>query len=149
MTWCQGDPFLQASKKPGQVLKDQEAQDAFEDLKKYLTTPPTLVAPVPQETLQPYISSISNVVSMVIIVERGESSTNRKIQYLVYYICKVPSDSKPRYFHIMKLAYALQITSRKISHYFLSRNVPRVHDQDDSVGPCGGRHRPILQNSYI
>jgi hypothetical protein len=30
----------------------------------------------------------------------------------------VLSDSKTRYFHIMKLAYALLITSRKISHYF-------------------------------
>jgi hypothetical protein len=149
MTQCQGAPFLQAPKKAGQVSKDQDAQDAFEDLKKYLTTPPTLVAPVPQETLQPYISAISNVVSMTIIIERGESSTNRKIQYPIYYICKVSSDSKPRYFHIMKVAYALLITFHKISHYFLSRNVPRVHDRDDSVDPCGGRHRLILQNSYI
>jgi hypothetical protein len=29
----------------------QEAQEAFEDLKKYLTTPPTLVAPEPHEDL--------------------------------------------------------------------------------------------------
>jgi hypothetical protein len=51
---------------------------AFEDLKKYLTTPPTLVAPKPHENLQLYISAIGNVGSMMIVVKRGESGTNRK-----------------------------------------------------------------------
>jgi hypothetical protein len=62
----------------------------------------------------------------VIIVKRGESSTNRKIQYLVYFISEVLSDSKTRYFHIMKSAYALLITSRKLSHYFQAHQI-EVH----------------------
>jgi hypothetical protein len=41
-----------------------------------------------------------------------------KIQYPVYFIHEVLSDSKTWYFHIMKLAYALLIMSRKLSHYF-------------------------------
>jgi hypothetical protein len=62
------------------------------------------------------------MISIAIIVERGrgggESETNRKIQYLDYFVSKVLSDSKTQYFHIMKLAYALLITSCKLSHYF-------------------------------
>jgi hypothetical protein len=58
------------------------------------------------------------VVSTAIIVERGESDINHKIQYSVYFISEVLSDSKTQYFHIMKLAYALLITSHKLSHYF-------------------------------
>jgi hypothetical protein len=58
------------------------------------------------------------VVSTVVVIERGELDINHKIQYLVYFISKVLSDSKTLYFHIMKLAYALLITSRKLSHYF-------------------------------
>jgi hypothetical protein len=58
------------------------------------------------------------VVSTTIVIERGESDTNRKIQYPVYFINKVLSDFKNRYFYIMKLAYALLIMSRKLSHYF-------------------------------
>jgi hypothetical protein len=58
------------------------------------------------------------VVSTDIIIEWGESDTNRKIQYLVYFVSKVQSDSKTRYFHTMKLTYALLITSCKLSHYF-------------------------------
>jgi CRISPR/Cas system-associated protein Csx1 len=58
------------------------------------------------------------VVSTAIVIEQGELDTNHKVQYLVYFISKVLSDSKTRYFHIMKLAYALLITSHKLSHYF-------------------------------
>jgi hypothetical protein len=45
--------------------------------------PPTPVAPEPHRNMQLYISAMSNVVSTTIIVERGESDTNRKIQYAV------------------------------------------------------------------
>jgi hypothetical protein len=56
------------------------------------------------------------MVNTAIVVEWGESGTNYKIQYPVYFISEVLSDSKTQYFHIMKLAYALLITFRKISH---------------------------------
>jgi hypothetical protein len=104
----------------------QEAQETFEDLKKYLRTPTTLVALKPHENLQLYISATSNVVSTAIIVKRGESGTNCKIQYPVYFISKVLSDSKTRYFHIVKLTYALLITSHKLSNYFQAHQI-EVH----------------------
>jgi hypothetical protein len=58
------------------------------------------------------------VVSIAIVIEWGESDTNHKIQYLVYFISEMSSDSKTQYFHIMKLAYILLIMSYKLSHYF-------------------------------
>jgi hypothetical protein len=64
--------------------------------------------------------------SVAIVVERGESDTNRKIQYPVYFVNKVLSDSKSRYFHIMKLAYALLITAHKLPHYFQAHQI-EVH----------------------
>jgi ethanolamine utilization protein EutP (predicted NTPase) len=76
--------------------------------------------------LQLYISTTSNVVSIAIVVEQGESYTNRKIQYPVYFVSEVLSDSKTQYFHIMKLAYALLITSHKLSHYFQAHQI-KVH----------------------
>jgi hypothetical protein len=68
------------------------------------------------------------VVSTSIIVQGGggESDTNHKIQYLLYFISEVLSDSKTQYFHIMKLAYALRITSHKLSHYFVAHQI-EVH----------------------
>jgi hypothetical protein len=110
--------FFKLLKKQDKFQWTQEVQEAFEDLKKYLTTPPTLVAPEPHKNLQLYISTTSNVVSTAIIIEQRESDTNRKIQYPVCFVSEVLSDSKTQYFHIMKLAYALLITSHKLSHYF-------------------------------
>jgi hypothetical protein len=46
---------------------------AFKDLRKYLTTPPTLMAPEPHENLHPYISATSNVVVQ-------QSSSNERSQ---------------------------------------------------------------------
>jgi hypothetical protein len=56
----------------------------------------------------------------------GESNTNRKIQYPVYFVSEVLSDSKTRHFHIMKLTYTLLITSCKLSHYFQAHQI-EVH----------------------
>jgi hypothetical protein len=81
-----GLPFFMLLKKTNKFQWTQEAQEAFEDLKKYLTTPPALVAPEPHENFQRYISPISNVVSTAIVVERGESDTNCKTQYRVYFV---------------------------------------------------------------
>jgi hypothetical protein len=58
------------------------------------------------------------VVSATIVVERGESDTNHKTQYPVYFVSEVLSDSMSQYFHVMKLPYALVITARKLSGYF-------------------------------
>jgi SPX domain protein involved in polyphosphate accumulation len=44
-----GLPFFKILKKHDKFQWTQEAQESFEDLKKYLTTPPTLVAPEPHK----------------------------------------------------------------------------------------------------
>jgi hypothetical protein len=90
----------------------------FEDLKKYLTTTPTLMAPEPHENLQLYILTTSSMISTTIIIEQGELDTNCKTQYPIYFISEVLSDSRTQYFHIVKRAYTLLITSCKLSHYF-------------------------------
>jgi hypothetical protein len=46
-----GLPFFKPLKKYDKFQWTQEAQEAFKDLKKYLTTPPTLVAPEPNKIL--------------------------------------------------------------------------------------------------
>jgi hypothetical protein len=46
-----GLPFFKLLKKHDKFQWTQEAQEAFEDLKKYLTTPPTLVASEPHKKL--------------------------------------------------------------------------------------------------
>jgi hypothetical protein len=66
------------------------------------------------------------VVSITIVIEWGEPDTNRKVQYPVYFVNEVLSDSKTQYFHITKLTYALVITARKLFHYFQAHQI-EVH----------------------
>jgi hypothetical protein len=70
----------------------------------------------------------------------GELETNYKIQYLVYFVSVVLSDSKTRYFHIMKIAYELLITSHKLSHYF------QVHHFEVPMSLTLGE---ILNNKWV
>jgi hypothetical protein len=72
-------PFFKLLKQQGKFQWTKESQWAFKELKWYLISPSTLVAPEPHEVLQPYISTTSNVVSTTIIVERGQSDNNHKI----------------------------------------------------------------------
>jgi hypothetical protein len=64
---------------------------------------------------------------MTIVIERGELDMNHKTWYPVYFISKVLSDSRTWYFHIMKLACALLITSHMIFHYFQEHQI-EVHN---------------------
>ena len=50
-------PFFQLMKKKGPFEWTEEADNAFEDLKRYLTSPPVMVAPCPQEPLVLYLAA--------------------------------------------------------------------------------------------
>jgi hypothetical protein len=47
-------------------------EEAFWEFKRYLTSPPILVAPEPGEPLLLYIVAIADAVSMVLVTERPE-----------------------------------------------------------------------------
>ena len=65
-------PFYQLMKKADKFEWTEEAQDAFNKLKKTLTTPPVLVAPQENEPLYLYVAATNRVVSTVLVVEREE-----------------------------------------------------------------------------
>jgi hypothetical protein len=91
------DPFFKLSKKSGKFQWTDEANDAFEKLKAYVTSSPFLTPPMKKEDMLLYIAAITMLVSAAIIVEREEEGHVFKIQRLVYYISEVLSYSKVRY----------------------------------------------------
>nr|CAE01580.2 OSJNBa0068L06.6 [Oryza sativa Japonica Group]CAE75990.1 B1160F02.21 [Oryza sativa Japonica Group] len=92
-----GMPFFKLLKKTDNFQWGPEAQKAFEDFKKFLTTPPVLASPHPQEPLLLYVSATSQVVSTVLVVEREEEGHIQKVQRPIYFVSEVLADSKTRY----------------------------------------------------
>src|SRR6266498_3985387 len=65
-------PFYKLLKKQDKFQWTPEAQQAFDELKKFLTNPPVLVPPMPEEPLLLYIAVTFHMVSTAIIIEREE-----------------------------------------------------------------------------
>ena len=65
-------PLFKLMKKKGPFKWTQEADEAFQDLKKYLTSPPVMVAPRPQEPLVLYIAATPYSASAALVVAREE-----------------------------------------------------------------------------
>jgi hypothetical protein len=63
-------PFFKLLKKIGKFEWTEEAKEAFESLKMYLTSSPILTPPKKNEDMMLYILTTSTVVSVAIVVER-------------------------------------------------------------------------------
>jgi hypothetical protein len=123
-----GLPFFKILKKSGKFEWTNEANDAFEKLKAYLTSSPVLTPPMKKEDMLLYIAATTMVVSVAIIVEREEEAHVFKVQRLVYYVSVVLSDSKVQYPLVQKLLYAILIASRNLRHYFDDHKITVVID---------------------
>jgi hypothetical protein len=111
-------PFYPLMKKSDSKFEwTEEADTAFTQLKKVLSTPPVLVAPKEREPLLLYITATHQVVSMVLVVERSEEGKAHGVQRPVYFLNEVLSPTKQRYPHYQKLAYSLFTTAQKLQQY--------------------------------
>ena len=63
-------PFFKILKKAGPMEWTPEAEAALQDLKKYLSSTPILVAPKPQEPLLLYLAAMNQVVSAALVAQR-------------------------------------------------------------------------------
>jgi hypothetical protein len=65
-------PFFKLMRGFGPFAWTEEAEQAFQEMKQYLTSLPVLVAPDPGETLFLYLAATTEVISMVLVAERSE-----------------------------------------------------------------------------
>jgi dsDNA-binding SOS-regulon protein len=109
-------PFYALMKKSDDKFEwmEEEADVAFAQLKKVLSTPPVLVAPKEKERLLLYIAATHQVVSTILVVERSEEGKAHDVQRPVYFISEVLSPAKQRYPHYQKLAYSIFTTAQKL-----------------------------------
>jgi hypothetical protein len=114
-----GLPFYALMRKSDNKFEwTEEADAAFAQLKKVLSTPPVLVAPNEKEPLLLYIAATHQVVSTVLVVERSKEGKGHGVQRPVYFLSEVLSPTKQRYPHYQKLAYSVFTKARKLRQYF-------------------------------
>jgi hypothetical protein len=65
-------PFFKLLQKSGPFAWTNDVEEVFQELRRYLTSPPVMVAPEPGEPLLLYIAATSEAVSMVLVVERPD-----------------------------------------------------------------------------
>nr|XP_020193892.1 uncharacterized protein LOC109779641 [Aegilops tauschii subsp. strangulata] len=109
-------PLYQLMKKMSPFEWNDQANKAFRDLKRMLSTAPVLAAPADKQPLLLYIAATSGPVSMVLVVERQEKVKIQSIQRLVYYLSEVLSSSKQNYPHYQKMCYSVYLTAKKLKH---------------------------------
>ena len=105
-------------KKSAHFEWNDQADQAFRELKKMLSTPPVLAAPTEKEPMFLYIAATSRVVSTVIVVERKEDDKALPVQRLVYYLSEVLSAYKQNYPHYQKMCYGVHFAAKKLKPYF-------------------------------
>ncbi|KAL0404047.1 UNVERIFIED_CONTAM: hypothetical protein Sradi_2045500 [Sesamum radiatum] len=109
--------FFKALGKAKEFSWTEEREQALNELKKYLATPPLLANPRLGEVLFLYLAVSEAAVSSVLVREQ------EKNQSPVYYVSKTLQGAEKRYTQIEKLALALVITARKLRPYFQSHKV--------------------------
>ena len=100
-----------------------ECEEAFQDLKRYLSNPPLLSPSKEGENLYLYLAVSTTAVSAALIREEA------KKQLLVYYVSQAFQGAESNYPRIEKIAFALILASRKLRQYFQANPILVMTDQ--------------------
>ena len=108
-------PFFKTLKKAFTWMN--ECQQAFEELKRYLMTPPLLSPSKQGEKLHLYLAVSSTAINSALIQEEDGR------QLPVYYTSRALRGAEERYPPMEKLAFALVTVARKLRPYFQAHTV--------------------------
>ncbi|XP_021808476.1 uncharacterized protein LOC110752181 [Prunus avium] len=121
-------PFFKALKKGQKEKWDEECEEAFQNLKTYLTCAkklsrstdkcrPLLSKPVPGEDLFVYLAVSNSAINSALIREELGA------QHPVFYTSKALLDAETRYPKLEKLILSLVVSTRKMQPYYQAHRV--------------------------
>ena len=108
--------FLQTAQGKLKFKWNERCQLAFDELKRYLSTPSILSKHLTGERLFVYLVVTEDAVSAVLVRDANEKQP-------VYYVSKSLLDTKTRYPVVEKLALALVTVAQKLRSYFRSHSI--------------------------
>ena len=99
-------PFFTTLRGANRAEWNEECNQAFVEIKQYLTEPPILVSPEAGDTLYLYLVASDVAISGVLFKECGDARLR-----LVFFVSKSLTDTKTRYTHLEQAALALRIAA--------------------------------------
>jgi hypothetical protein len=94
-----------------------ECEDAFQQVKKFLSSPPVLQRPNPDSILFLYLAISPNAMSTVLVEDSEEGERP------IYFVSRVFKGAELRYQKLERLALAVVVTARKLRPYFQSHRI--------------------------
>ena len=110
-------PFYDMLKKNKDFTWTEHHEEAFNDLKSYLSSVPLLAKPEDREPLYLYLSVTGTAVSAVLVKEMDG------LQHPIYYVSKSLLDAETRYSLLEKFILALTMAATKLRPYFESHPI--------------------------
>nr|GEX45921.1 putative reverse transcriptase domain, ribonuclease H-like domain protein [Tanacetum cinerariifolium] len=89
-----------------------KAEEAFQKLKEYIETLPTVTTPIKGETLVMYLAISKESISAFLLAERG------KKQVLIYFVSRALKRAKIEYPELEKITLSLVYAARRLRWYF-------------------------------
>ncbi|GJZ89937.1 reverse transcriptase domain-containing protein [Tanacetum coccineum] len=100
-----------------------EAEEAFQQMKRLIISLPSLTPPFPKETLYAYLAVANEAVSAVLLTDRNGR------QCPVQYVSRTLNDAEKNYSPLEKLALSLVNMTRRLRRYFEAHPVKVITDQ--------------------
>ncbi|GKA25119.1 reverse transcriptase domain-containing protein, partial [Tanacetum coccineum] len=121
-------PFFETLRNITKVNKDdyrwtEEAEKAFQELKKTVLDLSALTTPQPKETLFAYLAASQDAASAVLLVIRQGK------QRPMHYVSRTLHDAEWNYAPLEKLALVLRHASRRVRGYFEAHPITVITDQ--------------------
>ncbi|CAL8174769.1 unnamed protein product [Prunus armeniaca] len=93
---------------------EEQHQQAFEEIKNYLSNPPVLSPPKRGRRLKLYISASEMSIGSLLVQDNKEGK-----EHAVYYLSRTLTEVERKYSVIERLSLALYFTAVKLRHYML------------------------------
>ncbi|GJS86015.1 reverse transcriptase domain-containing protein [Tanacetum coccineum] len=121
-------PFFETLKNITKENKDdfrwtEEAEEAFQEMKRLIMELPTLTTPDLKETLYVYLAISKDAVSGVLMADRGRKQTP------IRYVSRTLHEAERNYAPLEKLALCLLHLSRRLRRYFEAHPIKVITDQ--------------------
>src|SRR3954464_14367630 len=105
-------------KKGVSFVWDQQCQEAFDEIKRYLTSPPVLIASVARKPFLLYVRSMDHSLGALLTQHNDEG-----YEQAIYYLSRALLEAEHRYHPVEKECLALVFAVQKMRHYLVGQTI--------------------------